>query len=350
MNITFLTINLAKGGAENQLIKLVINLKTKGYAVNIITLGKDNDFELLLNENKINVEFIPFKFGLGLFKIFKHVVTLKTDVLISFMFPSNIIARLVRVFYKVKLITSVRASNISFFYSFIYKFTYRLDDVTTFNSETAMQNLINMKIASPSKSFVINNAISIPQINVSSNNDSNIFTISSIAHFRDNEKDYKTLFKALKIVKLKGYNFKVFIIGRLFNKSWPIKMIKDFELSNNIKLLGFVNNPELYLKKSNALVLSTFGESTPNSLLEAMSYSLPVIASNVQGCDKVLINSNAGFLSKPKDPNDLALKIIKLINLTDLEREKLGTNGLNFVKYNFSENSVYNQWEKIINK
>lgn len=348
MNITFLSISLAKGGAENQLIKLAIYLKNKNHNVQIVTLGRDNDFIDLLNENGMNANFISFKYGFGYYTIINKIAKFKTDVLISFMFPSNIIARFVKFFVKVKLITSVRASQISCLYRFIYKLTYHLDDLTTFNSESALKKMIDLKITTPDKSLIINNAISIPKKNNRINN--NIFTITSIAHFRDDEKDYKTFFRALKIVKLRGYKFKVYVIGRLFNKSWPIEMIEDLSLSNNINLLGFVNKPQNYLKKTNVLVLSTYGESSPNAVLEAMSYSIPVIASNVHGCDKLLLNSKGGYLSKPEDPEHLALQIIKLINMSDYERDILGANGLNYIMNNFSENSVFKSWEKIINK
>ena len=348
VNISLLSVSLAKGGAENQLVKLAIYLKKKKYNVQIVSLGQDNDFTDLLNENGLTVNSVPFKYGIGFFAIINTIAKFKTDVLISFMFPSNIISRFVKLFVKVKLITSVRASQISPLYRIIYKLTFYLDDVTTFNSKSAFKKMIDLKISNPAKSIIINNAILIPKINNRINND--IFTLTSIAHFRDDEKDYQTFFNALKILKLKGYKFKVYVIGKLFDKCWPMKMIEDLSLSNNINLLGFVNEPQDYLEKTDVLVLSTYGESCPNAVLEAMSYSIPVIVSNVHGCDKIILDSNGGYLSKPEDPEDLALQIIKLINMSDCKRDILGANGLNYVMNKFSENSVFKSWEKIINK
>ena len=348
MNITFLSVNLAKGGAENQLIRLSIHLKNSGYNVQIISLGQDNDFTDLIEQNGLNVNFISLKYGLGLYNLMRKTAEFRTDVLISFMFPSNIIARFIKVFLKIKLITSVRASEISCLYRLIYKLTYHLDDVTTFNSKSALKKLIDYKITTPSKSLIINNAISIPnKINIINNK---TFTITSIAHFRESEKDYKTFFKALEILKLRGYKFKVYVIGRLFNKSWPAKMIDDLSLSSNVSLLGYVNKPQNYLKKTNALVLSTYGESSPNAILEGMSYAIPVIASNVQGCDDLLLDSKGGFLSKPEDPKHLASQIIKLMSMSDYEKDMLGTNGRNYVINNFSERLVFKSWEEIIKK
>ena len=338
--ITFLAISLSKGGAENQMIKLAVDLKDKNYDVNIFYLKNVNDFELILRKNKIRTEIISLKMGVGLIHLINKIRKNKTNVLISFMFPSNIAARLVRIFCNVKLITSVRASDISNLYRILYKLTYKLDDVTTFNSNVALERLKKMKITVPSKSIIVNNAISIPDTVSKLNVVNDVFKIVSIAHFREKEKDYKTLFKALKIVKSKGYNFKLYAIGKLFDFTWPFDLVKELDLVDNIDLLGFVQNPDTYLKKSDILVLSTFGESTPNAILEGMAHSLPIISTDVSGCAAILDASNAGFLSKIEDANDLANKIIDLINMPNNLREKLGANGFNYVCENYNEKVV----------
>ena len=349
-NICFLIINLAKGGAESQMIKLAIHLKNKGYEVKIIYLGKDNDFETIINENNLNVQCIEFKFGIGLFQMIREVASFKTDILISFMFASNIIARFISVFRKLKLITSVRASEISYRYKLLYKISYKRDSYSVFNSQVALDRLKEIKITNSNNSVIINNAISIPTSECVSKKSNKIFTFVSIAHFREKEKDYKTLFKALKTVKQNGLNFKLYVIGRIFDLTWPNEMIKDFELTENIKLLGFINNTGDYLKKSDALILSTFGESSPNAILEGMAHSLPIIATDVPGCARLLKASKSGFLSKPKDSNDMASILIDLINMPQQEIDKLGVNGFNYVFNNYNEHTVFNQWDKIINK
>ena len=348
-NICFLIINLAKGGAESQMIKLAIHLKNKGYKVKIISLGKDNDFEAIINENNLNVQCIQFKFGIGLFQMIREVASFKTDVLISFMFASNIIARFISVFCKLKLITSVRASEISYRYKILYKISYKRDSYSVFNSQVALDRLKEIKITNSNNSVIINNAISIPTSECVSNKTNKIFTLVSIAHFREKEKDYKTLFKALQIVKKNGLNFKLYVIGKTFDLIWPMEMIEDFKLTENVKLLDFVNDPSVYLKKSDALILSTFGESSPNAILEGMAHSLPIIATNVPGCSSLVNDSNSGFLSKPEDSVNLALIVSNLINTPQLEIDKLGVNGFNYILNNYNKHTIFKKWEKIIN-
>ena len=86
MNIIFLSVNLAKGGAENQLVKLAAYFKNKNYNVQIISLGQENDFVEFLNENNLEVVLLPFKYGFGLYKILNEIVKFKTDVTFSIFF------------------------------------------------------------------------------------------------------------------------------------------------------------------------------------------------------------------------------------------------------------------------
>ena len=116
--ITFLSGSLGKGGAENQMIKLAIHLKRKDYDVNVCYFKTGNDFELILKKNKIKSEIIPLKMGLGLIYLINKINKEKTDVLISFMFLSNIFARLVRIFCNVSLLHQLEQAKYQFCINF----------------------------------------------------------------------------------------------------------------------------------------------------------------------------------------------------------------------------------------
>jgi len=60
-------------------------------------------------------------------------------------------------------------------------------------------------------------------------------------------------------------------------------------------------------------------------------------------------DSNSGFLSKPEDPENLALILSNLINTPQLEIDKLGVNGFNYILNNYDKHTIFKQWEKIIN-
>jgi len=67
------------------------------------------------------------------------------------------------------------------------------------------------------------------------------------------------------------------------------------------------------LSISDVFVLPTYySEGVPRVLLEASASGLALLTTNMAGCNDVLIDGVNGFFVKPKDSNDLSLKMIEI--------------------------------------
>ncbi len=346
--ICFFITSLIKGGAENQMLKLAIYLNQKGYEILIISIYKENDFEEILKKFGLKHVLINFSYGLGFFKLLNVIKSNKVDIIISFMFASNIISRFLKFLTGKKLITSVRVNKISLIYRLFYKFTYRIDDLTTFNSKISLEKFLDEKLTDKNKSVLIKNAIDVK--NFSRIKTSNkIFKIISIAHFRD-QKDYPTLFNSIKILKSKGYKISLNVVGHLHGQNWPIKMIKDLNIENEVILHGFVADSRYLLSNSDVLVLSTKWEGTPNVILEAMASKLPVVCSDVPGCRIIMDEAKCGFTFLPGDSIDLAKKLTEIISMKPKRRDNIAESGYKYVLSEHNHDHVFNFWENKINK
>ena len=265
------------------------------------------------------------------------------------MFGANIVARIIKIFSVVKLVTSVRVNEISILYRLLYKLTYKFDDISTFNSQISLSKFKKEELTVNEKSFLINNAISIPKEGEESYNKNKIFTFVSIAHFRP-QKDYKTLFKAIKKIKDLNYDVRLQVLGHIGEITWPQEMLNKYEIGDNVFLLGFIKNPQFYIERSDALVLSTFWEGTPNAILEGMANKLPIISSDVPGCKELVEKAECGYLVKSRDAEDLANKMIELMLLKEKTLLSLGKNGYNYVHNNYNEDKIFSEWEELIVK
>lgn len=76
-------------------------------------------------------------------------------------------------------------------------------------------------------------------------------------------------------------------------------------------------------------------DGIPNTLIEAMSFGLPVVASDVNAIPEIVLNEQTGLLVPQRDPEALASAITRLINDADFARS-CGQNGARLAKELFS--------------
>lgn len=151
------------------------------------------------------------------------------------------------------------------------------------------------------------------------------------------QKDQETLIKALNDNKM--FDFEMVFVGDGSTFQKNMKLCEDLGLVDKIKFVGFKNDVTNYLRRSDVYVLSTLYEGLPISIIEAMSYGLPVIASEVGGNAELVKNGYNGFLVKRKDYKDLAEKL-KYFLLNPSQAGVFGENSLKIYTEDFSLNEM----------
>jgi glycosyltransferase involved in cell wall biosynthesis len=80
-------------------------------------------------------------------------------------------------------------------------------------------------------------------------------------------------------------------------KKYIIELINNYDLSDNIKLFGFIENPIEYMQNIDILVLpSIYPEPFGRVIVEAMLLNKVVIATNMGGAKEIIEHNNSGFL------------------------------------------------------
>jgi glycosyltransferase involved in cell wall biosynthesis len=346
--VVFLTPALGKGGAETQLIKLARFLKSQNIDVLIISLKEINDFPDDLRKEGIDVVFLKnnwiSNFISNTSSLVKTIKTYKPDIVIAFMFIAIIIGRFLKQFFPFKLVSTIRAARIDRKWAAIFKITSGWDDHLVYNSCASKTVFESQKLVKK-EGVVIRNAISIPQDNPGNFSPHVPFRWICMAHFRV-DKDYPTVFKAISL--LKDRNFKVEIIGHLYNLKWPMQTILELGIQNHVSLLGFKPDSAHFLKQSDALIMSSSSEGMPNAVLEALAYSKPVVGSDIDSVAEILGDSKGGVLFKTGNSEDLAEKMTLIMDLQKEDIEKMGMAGRELIKLTYEENIVFNNWLKLI--
>jgi len=339
---------MSKGGAEKQLLKIGLHLKTKGYTVKIVSLKPIDEFDGILAKSGLSVLFLKSWNGnamSNLRNLYREFSAFKPGVVIAFMFIAIIFARILKYHFGYKLISSIRISVLPAKWYLPFNITTG-DDAIVYNSAGSKQRF-EQRYPRLKKGTVIHNEISIPVRHLPVTVRRNAFTWVCVGHFRWN-KDYPTLFKA--IARINSENFRVLIIGDLNGAAWPEIMLKELNLANKVQLLGFLQEPESRMAEADAFVLSSFSEGMPNATLEAMALAKPVVVTDIDGNRELLEASGAGLLSRPQDDQDLASCMARIMDMSAEERALMGERGRAYVMNNFNEEGIMSQWVDILER
>lgn len=130
----------------------------------------------------------------------------------------------------------------------------------------------------------------------------------------------------------------------------PEETVNGWVNSGLVKYLGTAKDVRPYIDKADCVVLPSYREGTPRTLLEAASMAKPLLATDVPGCNNVVEDNVNGYLCKVKDVDDLVSKMKRMIKASDDELLKFGRNGRKMVISRFDEKIVVGKYLKALNK
>ncbi len=120
------------------------------------------------------------------------------------------------------------------------------------------------------------------------------------------------------------------------------KRVEEHQLQGCVEFAGMVENVAAFHQTLDIYVQPSYSEGLSNAVLEAMSSSLPVIASNVSGNVDLVKEGITGSLFESGDSDDLAEKLTMLIN-DPSQRIRMGSQGRQRIEHGFSIESISNQ-------
>jgi glycosyltransferase involved in cell wall biosynthesis len=91
-----------------------------------------------------------------------------------------------------------------------------------------------------------------------------------------------------------------------------IRFAKSLGLEKDVIFTGWKDNPLLYMRSMDILILTALHEGFSNTILEALYCETVVIGSRVGGIPEALKYKK--LLFEPKDAEGLAMKVIELLN------------------------------------
>jgi len=115
-----------------------------------------------------------------------------------------------------------------------------------------------------------------------------------------------------------------------------------------VTYLGRTDDVRHFLTQADCVVLPSYREGVPRTLLEAAAIARPVITTDAPGCRDTVVDGESGFLCCVADAQDLADKLLRFIALRPEAREVMGRCGRAFVEQNFDERVVIGRYLEVV--
>lgn len=148
------------------------------------------------------------------------------------------------------------------------------------------------------------------------------------------------LLKAAEKISKVHPNIVLLIVGEGADKA---KLQAEAEASRvKAHFVGYQTDTPPYYSLMDVFVLPSFFEGLPGVVLEAMAMQKPVIATNVGGTADLVSNGENGFLVSPRNSEEIAFGLEKLVSQPDLA-SKMGKTGRQIVEKDF-------QWDRIVDR
>lgn len=295
---------------------------------------------------------------LELYWIYKRI---KPDVILHYTIKPNIYGTIAASFLGIPVINNVcglgtmflKDNLVSRIAITLYRIAFRFPKKIFFQNEDDKElfikrNIVSKKVCDLLPGSGINTNDFSPGKFATTNNQFTFLLISRLIY----DKGILEYIEAIDALKKEGIDAKFQILGQIDEKhkrGIPAKTIQNWIEQNQIEYLGTTEDVRSFIEKADCVVLPSYREGTPKTLLEAASMAKPIVATDVPGCNNVVKHEKNGYLCNLKDSADLADKMKLMFSQNSKSRTEMGNYSREYVKRKFDEKIVINKYISTIN-
>jgi len=360
---------LCVGGAAQTLVDLANNLDTDAYDVTIWTIFATTPLESELRED-ITVRSLtscgqvengsvtevtnPAAYVLVPLRFWYVASVERPDVIQSFLFFDNVIARFAGLLSRTTTITGVRAvpKDPDTVRATVDRMTIGLSDYIVSNSRAGKELAIE-RGANPERVSVIRNGR-----NISEYRDADSAPVESELDIDDSELVVGTVGRLLE---RKGHfelitawanrqesevDARLLFVGEGKDGDAIRSHAQELECADSIEFLGTRRDVPALLSAMDVFAFPSYFEGLPGAVIEAMAAGLPIVATPVDGTEALLDNYHTGLFVPPKTTDDLEWALTRLLETPDL-RGSLGDDAQQRAQAAFGIDSMVDAFETL---
>jgi glycosyltransferase involved in cell wall biosynthesis len=348
-------------------LDLIKSLQAQGYEIIALApkdtyVAKLEALDIKCYHVKLNAKGTSPIRDLGLiFQYYKLFKIIKPDIVLSYTIKPNIYGNFALYLLGIPVINNISGLGTLFIKTsfatsiakFLYKFSLRSSSHVFFQNEQDQKLFLKLNLIKFHKCSIIpGSGVDVEKFNCDrTENLGNKYLF--VGRLISDKGVFEYLESAVSI--LKHHPNKEFLLcGAIDSNNKTAISIKDLEYYTNnysqIKYLGKTDAIIKLLSKIDVMVLPSYREGLSRSLVEAAAMSLPIITTNVPGCNDVVEHGLNGFLCEVKSQESLENSILKMIKLSNDKRLQMGLNGRSIIINKFTYKIVNNIYLDMMNK
>ena len=350
MKIAILIPTIKPGGAEKQAALLAATLSEENEVHFVSLWGKKNlsvIVQKFLEDEHVQIHYLSGK-SFGKWKEYYQLLKQqKIEMAFNYLTICDVTGAMVEKLAGVKTVfNGIRNSRLAPAKNVLEWFAHNFfADYTIYNCQSGAKHFENLGFCKK-KTIVIPNCF--PNISKPiKRTDKDIKTIITVGRFEP-QKDYLTAIKTIADLRKARQDFVFTIIGHGHIESQVRDWVEEYGLTDYTQVLIAPDNVQEILKSADIYLSTSLFEGTSNSIMEAMNWSIPVVATNVGDNNQLIKDSWNGYLISIGDYKRLSEHLLKLLH-DDKLRIEMGIRG-NERLHNYSVERFVENYSKVLEK
>jgi glycosyltransferase involved in cell wall biosynthesis len=297
----------------------------------------------------------PIKDSALIVELYSIYRKIKPDIILHYTIKPNVYGTLAASMLGIPVINNVcglgtvflKDNLVSAIAIFLYKVSFRFAKKVFFQNPDDLQLFLDKKLVrKEAVDLVPGSGIDLKKFQPMNFRRNEKFTFLLISRLISDKGIYEYI-KAIESLRNNGVNARFQILGAMdpgHKRGIQKEVIENWISNGTIEYLGTTDNVREFIEQADCVVLPSYREGTPRTLLEAASSCKPIIATDVPGCNHVVVHNYNGLLCRLRDSADLAEKMQRMTALKEQQLKEFGLNGRAKIEAEYDESIVINKY------
>lgn len=348
-------------------LNLMKLLRDEGHSV--IALAPHDEFAQAIEEAGFNFQSLPVMGGgvnpflelMSVFSLWKVLRRERVDLVFSYTPKGNLYSALSALLAGPRFVPNVSGLGRAFIHKslvtkvvlVLYKFTLNKAEKVFFQNNDDLRSFVELGLVQREKSERLpGSGVDLNRFSVVAPvlRESQKLVFLLVARMLW-DKGVGEFVDAAGVVKKKYPNIRFQLLGSLDadNPSAISKeKVAEWTSAGIVEYLGYTKDVRPYLEDADCVVLPSYREGVPRTLLEAAAISRPIITTDAPGCKDTVIDGVTGFICEVKSSAALANAIELFIKMPAEQRLQMGEKGRQYVEECFDERAVLERYLSVV--